>query len=309
MLDFFHIPSNTDNTRIFYVNDTNIWQTWTKPRGAKFVQIFTVGGGGGGGGARGASTGNRFGGGGGASGQITNVICPAQMLPDQLYVRVGAGGAGGNGGTNANGSNGTAGQASYVAVGPTASFVSQSLISIASGGNGGGGGSSTVGGTAGTSSPASSSANATFMSIGVFTSHPTAVGAAGSALGTVSGSSQTALISGSLTGGAGGGAASSGGGRVNLAPHTLLSEVNGSSAITANNTTNSPGESGYGLLMPFCGTGGAGGGGNNATTGSIGGRGGNGWYGCGGGGGGAAGTTGGAGGRGGDGLVIITTIS
>ena len=50
MLDIFHIPSNTDSTKIFYASSgSNFWQTWQKPRGAKFIQIFCLGAGGSGG--------------------------------------------------------------------------------------------------------------------------------------------------------------------------------------------------------------------------------------------------------------------
>ena len=48
MLDLFHIPSNTDSTKIFYANSGS-WQTWQKPRNANFIQIFCLGAGGSGG--------------------------------------------------------------------------------------------------------------------------------------------------------------------------------------------------------------------------------------------------------------------
>ena len=116
-----------------------------------------------------------------------------------------------------------------------------------------------------------------------------------------------------VTGGAGGGSQTSGpnrtvGGSILSASVILLSKVNGGSTeISAD-----PGQHGYGLLNPFCGTGGAGGTGQSGSF--VGGRGGDGWYGCGGGGGGTtgqnstAGTLGGASGKGGDGIVMITTI-
>ena len=48
MLDVSHIPGSNDSTQIFYANGTTSWQTWQKPRNAKFIQIFCLGSGGGG---------------------------------------------------------------------------------------------------------------------------------------------------------------------------------------------------------------------------------------------------------------------
>ena len=70
MLDLFHIPSNTDSTKIFYAQGATAWQTWQKPRNAKFIQIFCLGGGAGGGGGSASTSAaalTRGGGGGGAS--------------------------------------------------------------------------------------------------------------------------------------------------------------------------------------------------------------------------------------------------
>ena len=48
MLDLSHIPSQQQNTTIFYAQNGS-WQTWSKPRNAKMIEIFCLGGGGGGG--------------------------------------------------------------------------------------------------------------------------------------------------------------------------------------------------------------------------------------------------------------------
>lgn len=70
--------------------------SWIKPQGASFVWFTLIGGGGGGAGFNGVDTG-----GGGGSGAVTNFMCPAFLIPDQLTVMVGTGGAGGA--SNANG--------------------------------------------------------------------------------------------------------------------------------------------------------------------------------------------------------------
>ena len=51
MLDVLHINDGSFNKRIFYANGGTSFQTWTKPRNAKFVHILCLGSGSGGGGA------------------------------------------------------------------------------------------------------------------------------------------------------------------------------------------------------------------------------------------------------------------
>lgn len=82
---------------------------WTKPAGAKRVEIVAVGGGGGGGGGRQGAAGTvRTGGGGGAAGQASEFTTPATLLPPTLSITVGNGGAGGAAATtpDTNGGNG-----------------------------------------------------------------------------------------------------------------------------------------------------------------------------------------------------------
>ena len=69
--------------------------SWVKPQGASFVFFTLIGAGGGGGGFNGADLG-----GGGGSAAVTNFMCPAFLIPDQLTVLVGRGGAGGTSGGN-----------------------------------------------------------------------------------------------------------------------------------------------------------------------------------------------------------------
>ncbi len=132
------------NVQIFRGGDAAVSQNgtrdWVKPQGASFVWFTLIGAGGGGGGSSGDGGGVAFAyyGGGGASGNVTNFMCPAFLLPDELKIKIGKGGDGGNEGDGFNpGLNGTAGQ-------PTQVFYQQKNgtgyeILIAVGGNGGSG--------------------------------------------------------------------------------------------------------------------------------------------------------------------------
>jgi len=93
MLNFTHIVSQQQQTYTFYSIGTDIWQPWNKPRNAKFIEIFCVGGGGAGV-APTLSTGTGTGGGGGSSAGIVRGLIPAFLLPDTLYILVGKGGVG-----------------------------------------------------------------------------------------------------------------------------------------------------------------------------------------------------------------------
>ena len=289
MIDVFNIPSNTQTTFTFYA--TGNWQTWTKPRNAKMIQIFCLGGGAGGAMAS-VSTSNSNGGFGGGSAGIVRGIIPAFLIPDTLYVLVGKGGIGSSTSNTSGGSGGI----SYVGILPSTS--EQTLICKSSTN------APTGAGNAATISIVTTSA---FGNLGLFTAVAGVTGSAGGGSVPSSGTSQTALSSNITTGGAGGGGKTSvafaGGGNITETSVFLTSKVNGGI------TNAQDGESGYGILQPFCGTGGAGGAGRQGTTGA-GGRGGDGWYGCGGGGAGGGSTaTGTKAGNGGDGLVIITVIS
>jgi hypothetical protein len=289
MLDLNNIPSQQQQTYMFYA--TGNWQTWSKPRNAKIIEIFCLGGGGGGGRPNGSSTSNT-GGGGGASGGITRGIIPAILLPDTLYVFPGKGGLG----ATTNNTAGASGGISYVSL--QASTSEQTLICKSSNSVPGGGGVSL-------GAPAPTTANIPLSAFGNLGLFSTISGVAGSNGGSSTpGTSQTALATSIVTGGAGGGGRASSttftsGGNILSASSILTTQVNGGVV------GGSAGDSGYGIFQPFCGTGGAGGCGST----SSGGRGGDGWYGCGGAGGGS-GTIGstGNGGNGGDGIVIITVI-
>ena len=292
MLDLSNIPGQKRETFILYA--TGNWQAWTKPRNAKFIEIFCLGGGGGGS-IQIVGTGARAGGLGGGAGGIVRGIIPAFLLPDTIYILVGKGGAGAVSSSNTSGGNGNI---SYIGLQPSTS--EQTLICKSS-----------------TSTPSNSTVGATistvslsaFGNLGLFTAIAGVGASTGGSnpSGPLPGASQAALATSLVTGGAGGGAKQSAsfasGGSITSASAILTTQVNGGVTDAQN------GDSGYGTLQPFCGTGGAGGAGRQGDSG-LGGNGGNGWYGCGGGGAGASTNfTGLRGGNGGDGLVIITVIS
>jgi hypothetical protein len=289
MLDLSHIPSQQQQTFTFYA--TGNWQTWNKPRNAKMIEIFCLGGGAGGA-ITSTGAGSVNGGLGGGSAGIVRGLIPAFLLPNTIYILVGKGGAGSTSG-NTNGGNGGI---SYIGLQPSTS--EQTLIckssTLAANGNRTGATTSVV-------------ALSAFGNLGLFTATAGVDGSTGGGSTPTNGSSQGALVTNVTTGGAGGGGktagAFAGGGNITSASVILTSQVNGGV------TNAQDGDSGYGTLIPFCGTGGAGGAGRQGATGA-GGRGGNGWYGCGGGGAGGGQTaTGTKGGDGGDGLVIITVIT
>lgn len=288
MIDVFNTPSNTQSTFTFYA--TGNWQTWNKPRNAKIIQIFCLGGGGGGGQN---TLSNPTGAGGGGSGGIVRGVIPAFLLPDIIYLFVGKGGAG----SSVSATPGSSGGVSYVSLQPSTS--EQTLICKSSTTGGGGGGTNSTGAGATISVPALSA----FGNLGLFTA-VAGVASAGPSVNGTPGNSLTALASNIVTGGASGAGRNASitgvsGGSIAQSSVILTSRVNGGQLGSLD------GESGYGVFQPFCGTGGAGG--ASVTTGT-GGKGGNGWYGCGGGAAGG-GTIATKAGDGGDGLVIITVIS
>jgi hypothetical protein len=75
-------------------NHTNS-RRWIKPQGASFVYFSLIGAGGRGGSVAGGGTGN-----GGGSGAVTNFMCPAFLIPDDLQVVVGIGDTTAGGGGN-----------------------------------------------------------------------------------------------------------------------------------------------------------------------------------------------------------------
>ena len=303
--DLFGIPSNfKGDVQIFHANNQSTinYQPWIKPRGTSMSYIVCIGGGGGGGGGRSVASGTAGGGGGGgACSGISRLIVPTFLLPETLYVQVGAGGLGGAAAVA-----GGAGTNSYIMMTPLVFTAVNSLLSSNTTAPGGGGAGGAAGGTLG-SAPTLAQA-ATEAAIGQFSAN---IGLQGAAGGLGIGGAITPWAALPLSPGAGGGGGT--GTDADGGSQTLLTAVNfgfinfptttGAVAAggTGGTTAANIGSAGVSLMGPFFQSGGAGGGSNVAGIGGDGGKGG---IGCGGGGGGK-GTTGGRGGSGGNGLVAI----
>ena len=268
--------------------------TWTKPAGAKWVEVFMIAAGGGGGsGARYPTTTARYGGGGGGGGSVLFTRIHADNLASTETVIVGAGGAGGAA-TTTNGQPGsTGGAGSDCSFGPY----------FASGGSAG---------NRGTTS-AAASVGARYALVYVFTG---AVGNGGAGSGATPPALTFAYFAAPTGGGGGASALASsttdanggaGGGKSSAGPLLLglISSVSGGAGgIASSSTAPTVGVPTSGL------TGGTGGGGGYYKTAVVGTAGANGAFPGGGGGGGSASDNGydsGAGGNGGNGYVVITT--
>jgi hypothetical protein len=145
-IDLFHIPSNfKGDVQIFHAHNSSSinHQQWIKPRGTSMTYMIAIGGGGGGGGGHAKNSGtNGGGGGGGACSGMASLIIPSFLLPDRLYVQVGAGGAGGSAGVlgGAAATAGGAGTNSYIMFSPLAFTAADTLLSSNTNAPGGGGG-------------------------------------------------------------------------------------------------------------------------------------------------------------------------
>jgi len=111
---------------------------WVKPQGASFVWFTLIGAGGGGGGGMLDNTGPvYYKGGGGASGNVTNFMCPAFLLPDVLQVAVGRGGNGGAENVDVAADNGIAGNPTQI-IYQQKNNQGYTLLQASGGGDGGG---------------------------------------------------------------------------------------------------------------------------------------------------------------------------
>lgn len=251
--------------------------TWTKPSGAKSVQIMLVGpGGGGGAGARGASGVALTGGAGGGGGGVVFATMPASALAASVTVTVPAGGAGGVAQTTDStaGANGAS---------PTGGTVFGQIAAQRGLGGAGGTitGSSAVAGTGGT---------------GIL------AGGSGGAASAGNNGNAAAAPAGAPGGGGGGGVATTPAARAggNGGSSTIYVGTGGTGGAIDN--AGNPGSA-----LTLVSNGGGGGGSSITSTGKAGGAGGS--YGAGGGGGGASlnGNASGAGGAGGGGVCVVTT--
>lgn len=277
--------------------------TWTKPTGAKAVEVICIGSGGGG---ASGSSGNAFanGGTGGAGGALARVTLNADLVGSSETVTVAAGGAGGAAvsGTNTVGKGGSDGGSS-----------SFGLWLIANGGKGGTAAASVTasanaanGGSVARAGTFTGTTNTNAVS-GQGTAHSTAAPYAAE-FGGGGGAGTEREGGGSLFGGPGGG--SGGGAESNFPGYAggltaRYAEGGGPAGGAANGGA---GTNGTSQTRGLCGSGGGGGGGG--YTSNAGGAGGTGGIGAGGGGGGATASTtlsSGAGGAGGDGRVIVIT--
>jgi hypothetical protein len=329
MFDFNHLAYDpTARLKTDFFNNASLnneWYTWRKPSNAKFVFIYALGGGGAGGCSSNTVSLQRNGaGGGGGAGNISSVLIPSLLIPDILYVQVGAGGITPlvSGSAGANGSNSIVSVDTIVGTAPNF----YGALAYAVGGFGGGAGG-TAGGTAGAGGTQGQliSPNAGLQARGCFNADSSlhnssggggTAGGAGTG-GGVSGVWGNLLDLGPSMGGTGGGGAGNnsvsglGGGAITL----TVNDQNMGEVITAvgGAGAGSNGTNGWEVqlraipisLAYYSGTGG--GGGNNTVSA---GNGGNGARGSGGGG--AGGTwslnTLAQPGNGGDGLVYITSF-
>jgi hypothetical protein len=273
---------------------------WTKPAGAKLVEVYLVSGGAGGGsGRRGATASARYGGGGGASGCIQAVKVDAQYLASTENIWIGAGGNGGAAITtnDTNGNAGSTGSPSFLGGSGTPAT---SKICTFNGIPTGVGGSAT---TQTTTSNISFVFGVSMSSIQYSISQSTS-----NTLNSISLQYSVPLLSGVQGGGI----------NTTNTPvngHTLqyMNGANVLYSIAGGTALGGLGNNGTtyfnSLTNLFVALGGSGGGAGNAAGTIAGGRGGNGGQGAGGGGGGAStnGANSGAGGNGGNGFCVIVS--
>jgi hypothetical protein len=285
--------------------------TWTKPTGAKSVEVVCVGGGGGGGGGPGGTGSSLGGGGGGGGASVARAVYRGTDLDATVAVTVGAAGSGGAGSTSnpgsAGGNGGSSSFGTLTGYGGGGGEGGSALNNL--GGGGAGIGSSASGTSAGT--PAALAANGIAgqgaPSVANGTPHSAEWGGAAGA-GANAGGSFANGGAGSVFGGPGGG----GGGAVNSSNVGQSGNEGGKNNYTSSGggalgSAGVAGGAGSATPKPYCGSGGGGGGGGTNAVGAAGGAGG---PGAGGGGGGAASGAshaGGTGGAGGAGYVLVIT--
>lgn len=322
MLDFNNVLA-TPGADIQYFEGTapntlTRWQTWRKPRGARWIYMIGVGGGGGGG--AGVNTATTSGGGaGGSSGSQSVVMIPAMFVPDTLYIQAGIGGAG----ATTSAGNGTVGTVTYVCIAPYSTIAPAGTFLLANGGTVTSTQSNTTnGGLPGTATTVATIAGMCLAGRGFFTLLAGQAGAAGGNELLTGGNVSSPTTGLMVTGGAGGGGTGSGpstaGGfpDFNAGLPDIGSEffplpiLGGTNSATGSSVPSGDGLTGFVSRNFLFNFGGSGGGAATNTAGGTAGRGGDGAPGCGGGGsgGGTATNPTMTGGNGGPGFVYIITI-
>ena len=306
MLELNHVMSQGQGLDVQIFTGTTSadlaqWQTWRKPRGAKFHYFFGVGGGSSGGcGIN--SAGTSGGGAGGGSGAQTQVIIPTLFVPEVLYIACGNGGIG----PVTTGAVGVAGSNTKIYIEPdTTSNANMCLLHAWGGLVTGTAATSTVGGVAGSVALASTIVQMPLAARGQFSFLAGQVGTAGGTNGTAGVAIVLPVTGLMVTGGSGGGGSNAGtqfaGGQITgMGLGGYFPTIPG--GIAAAGAT--PAGAGVGGLIQkwwLMNYGGTGGGGASVTGGGIAGVGGPGAPGSGGGGGGGENTTVTTMARGGDG--------
>jgi hypothetical protein len=281
--------SSTVDTQFYTTSGSP--HTWTKPAGAKVVEIHMLGGGGGGGsGSKEATGSDKDGGSGGGGAAAAYAVFPASMLGGTETVTTGAGGPGGNAVTASTtaGNDGTNGG--------TSSF---------------GGWLTAPGGAKGIGGPLSGTTTGGAGGTGFTTTLSGGAGGAGTDNGTPGVGTAKVPLEGGLSGAAGGGGAG-GTGTGNVGVAGAVGGAITGLAVGGTFGASTPTSGGPGNQWSLSGGSGGGGGGCHGSNpgtraGGLGGA-----YG-GGGGGGAAGVNAvadsGVGGAGGGGIVVVTTYS
>ncbi len=288
--------SNTagETTTLAKSPDIQIYNTpggwvWTKPAGAKTVEVICIASGGGGGsGRKGAVNTVRCGAGSGGSGGYSEAAFLANNLPSTVSINVPAGGAGGAAQSvnSSNGNNGGGGAAALFGIYLRAIGASAGGGGTASGGAAGanGNGSKSIGVSGTTSSTSGGIGNN-----GATANFASSSGASGGGITNANVPNNGGSVSGSIL----------------FISTSLTASAAGSASTTG---TGGDGRSGVSYPEFLLGVGGGGGGASTAGNAGAGGNGGK--YGAGGGGGGAATDNVGNSGKGGDGgddIVIVIT--
>jgi hypothetical protein len=314
-VDFFGLPESTLARRYVFgptgAAGGSDFAAWRKPRGCSMLHIFCLGSGGsGGGGAGEPSNADSGGGGGGASSGFSCVTIPLAVLPDVLYVLVGASTVPGTAGSTSNGGPGNGGRNSRVAIQPDTTVSNILAVSNNAVPGGGAGGLNAAGGNnggAGGSVPTIATlALMPWASLGIA---QFVVGLAGQqGLDAGATSPYTIPLIGQPLPGLGGGGMhtttpGAGGNYAALANTPFFAGAAAAGGATPGN--GDPGHRRWPYHQLYGGAGG-GAGGTGVVTGARGGDCGSDAPGCGGGGGGRGNPTGGRGGAGGPGLVILT---